>query len=378
MKRLPSSIRIKYAFGENVVAIVERLDHNLNQAKISVDKICRRILVNELSADEVDHMKNFYARMGRIEHETHILTPPIHTERDKQNLMCRYYLAEDLKSFDDGLDEWRKAVQKAHEAGGIDEDLVESSLKSLEVVRKVAKLYSGHWETKRKAELAFIAEELQRGVDDLPNPTEKVENVLRGRIGLEEVDYYIVDNKFPNCSARRWGGQRWIVGWSDPPEMATPEVVAQVISDEASHWILEDPFTEEKRCELAKQLRENLDKREEKLIAEYSDPDRRLLDGVDGASMVLKEGYGHTFIGFPWTQDEIPEELTPPRQRGRKGTLYAESYHFTRWFHDHWNEFLENTSMNAKDWAWQCVDENITKFIEIARKFLERGTIYEY
>jgi len=374
VKRLPSSIRIKYSFGENVVAIVERLDHNLNQENISADKICRKILANELSANEVNHMKRFYARMGRIEHETRVLTPPILTERDKQNLMCRYYLAEDLKSFEDGLDEWRQAVQKAHEAGGIDEDLVESSLKSLEVVRKVAKLYSGHWETKRKAEVARIAEDLQRVINELPNPIEKVEKVLRGHIGLEGVNYYIVDNKFPNCSARPWGGQRWIVGWSDPPEMATPEVIVQVISDEASHWILEDPFTEEKRYELAKRLRENLDKREEKLIAEY--PDRRLLDGVDGASMVLMEGYGHLFIGFPWTQDKIPKELTPQRQRGMKGTLYAESYHFTRWFHDHWKDFLENPSMNAEDWARQCVDENITTFIEIARKFLKRGTIY--
>jgi len=371
-------IRIKYAFGENVVAIVERLDHDLDRENVSADNICRRILTKELSADEVDHMKRLYARIGKVEHRTHILTPPILTERDKHDLMRRYYLAEDLKSFEDALDGWRRVVQKAHEAGGIGEGLVESSLISLEVVRKVAKHYSHHWEKERKDELALIAEGLQRAVNSLPNPLERVESVLRGDIGFKKVDYYVVDNKFPNCSARRWGGKRWIVGWSDPPEMATPEVVVHVVSDEASHWILEDPFTEEQRCELARLLRENIDKREGELLAECSDPQQRLLEGIAGASIVLMEGYGHAFIGFHWTQDKAPGELPPPRQMGRNGTLYSESYHFTRWFHSHWREFLENPSMNAEDWAWQCVGENVAKFIEIARKFLKRGTIYEY
>ena len=196
-------------------------------------------------------------------------------------------------------------------------------------------------------------------------------------MGFKEVDYYIVDNKFPSCSARRWGGQRWIVGWSDPPEMAVPEVVVQVVSDEVSHWILEEPFTDERRSELAERLRGDLEKRGSKFQAICSDP-QRLLQGVNGAGMVLMEGYGHAFMGFPWMRDEVPVELPTPREMGRGDTLYAESFHFTRWFHDHWKEFLDDQTINAEDWAWQCVNENIDKFIEIAVKFLERGTIYEY
>lgn len=372
------SIRIKHTFGENVVAIVERSVHDLEKENFSVDMVCRRILTKELSDDEVVHMSKLYARMGRIEQKIRNLSPPILTERDRQGLMFGYYLAENLSSFEDVLDGWRRVVQKAHEAECVEDDLLESSLKSIEVVRKVARLYVNHWESRRESELTLLAEGLQRAIDALHDPIDRVESVLRGNIGLREVEYYIVDNKYPNCSARRWGGKRWIVGWSDPLEVATPEVVIQVISDEASHWILENPFTEEKRCELAELLRESLDESGSHLLADWPDPDRVLLEGVDGASTALSEGYGHAFIGFPWTGDETPIELPKPRRRGEEGTLYAESYRFTKWFHEHWREFLENPSVDARDWAWQCVEVNISKFIEIARKFLERGTIYEY
>lgn len=62
--------------------------------------------------------------------------------------------------------------------------------------------------------------------------------------------------------------------WSDPPEMAAPEVVVQVASDEVPHWILEEPFTDERRSELAERLRENLKVLGSKLQAVHSDPQR--------------------------------------------------------------------------------------------------------
>lgn len=134
--------------------------------------------------------------------------------------------------------------------------------------------------------------------------------------------------------------------WSDPPEMAAPEVVVQVASDEVSHWILEEPFTDERRSELTERLRENLKVLGSKLQAIHSDP-QRLLQGVDGTSMMLTEGYGQAFMGLPWTLDEVSVELPTPREMGRESILHAESFHFTRWFHDHWKELLEDPFMNA-------------------------------
>lgn len=371
-----SCVEIKYSFGENVIAIVERLDLDLNREGISADDICRRILTEELSAKEIDHIKKFYHRTTKIFNEVRRLPHPLLTESNFQNMMRRYYLADDLRSFDETLEEWSQVVENAYETRNIDEVLKESSLKSIEVVRKVARLYSHHWET-RKSELATIADDLQRAINYLKNPLEKVESTLRGRIGYKWIDYYIVDNKYPSCSARQWGGERWIVGWSDPLDMAKPEVVIQVISDEASHWILEHPFTDAQRRELAIRLGEYIDEQECKHVAEPLGQ-QVLLEGVDGACMVLSEGYGHTFMGFPWAQDMIPEDLPQPRRMGRRGTLYAESYHFTRWFHDNWKKFLKSPRTSAEDWAWQCVNENVSKFMEVAVKFMERGTIYEH
>ena len=165
------------------------------------------------------------------------------------------------------------------------------------------------------------------------------------------------------------------MGWADPPEFVSPKCTIEIVRGEALHAIPDGTFTEKRMHDLARLLAASLDKQQRKLLARYADPHQKLLGCVYGASKMLKEGYGHAFIGFPWMKDEIPKELPPPRQMGKAGTPYFESYHFTKWFHDHWKDFLENPSMNAKDWAWQCVKENMSKFLEIAHKFLEEPVI---
>lgn len=278
--------------------------------------------------------------------------------------------APDLKSFEVYLDEVNQLIERAHKAKTMRGDLMKSTFESNEALRRVARLYNAHWETKRRTELAKIARHLQRNVEGLPNPIEKVEKTLRGSTGIKDITYYIVDNLYPTCRRRHFCCQKWFVGWADPPEFASHKYLIEIVCNEALHEI-PDPFTEKQVDDLARLLKVSLDKQQRKILTTYAYPDQRLRECVYATANTLKEGYGHAFIGFPWMEDKIPKELPRPRRMGKEGTPYFESYHFTKWFHDHWKEFLENPSMSAKDWALQCFNENMAKFIEIAQKFLE-------
>ena len=332
---------------------------------------CKRILSQELSNDEVEYLKKRNDLIWKVVYEYLVRDKklPIFPPPEWEQIQIQCYLARDLESFEVYLDEVIQLIQRAEKAKAISEDLMKSTLESNEVLRSVARLYNVYWETKRKAELAEIAGNLQRNVDGIPSPIEKVEKTLRGSTGIKDITYYIVDNLYPTCRRRHFSCQKWFVGWADPPEFASPNHLIEIVCNEALHQI-PNPFTKKRVDDLAGLLRDSLDKQQRKVLTMYEYPDQRLRECVYATADTLKEGYGHAFIGFSWMEDKIPEELPIPRQMGKEGTPYFESYHFTKWFHDHWKEFLGNPSMTANDWAWQCIKENETKFLQIAKLFL--------
>jgi len=363
-----SSIKIKYAFGENVDAIVWRA----NWPHGHMDGVCEKILSEFLSVEETDDLKNYGSRLYKIIYESKIRDKKLSLlSKSEERAPISYYLAPNLEGFENVLDLTNNLAQEAYMANAIKEDLMKSTFRSVKVLRKVARFYSRYWEKERRAEIDTIAESLQQAVDDLPDPIEKVEKTLRGSTGVKDINYYIVDNLYPTCRMRHFDCQRWFVGWADPLEFARPKYVTEIVCGEALHLIPQYLFTEKRRHNLTKLLKVSLGKQQRQILARYANPHQKLLECIEGASEMLMEGYGHAFIGFPWIEDEVPNKLSEPRQMGKEGTPYFESYHFTKWFHDHWKEFLQNPSMGAKDWALQCFNENMAKFVEIAQKFLE-------
>jgi hypothetical protein len=335
-----------------------------------MDDACRKTL-GALTKSELEALKTFYANIETIVRKLQENKPSLLDEETRQTLMHRTYLSQDLAGFTAALGGWAGQTMKAAEKGLIDSDLRRGTLKSIGALRKVAELYSPYWEGGREGQLHEIASRLQREINEHPDPLRRVEQVLRGEIGLHHIGYYIVDNKYPDCSARTWAGESWFVGWSDPVEAVNAETALGVIADEAAHWVLREPFTEEKRSVLVNMLRESL--QDENHSRHITEEEANV--AVNGIGLVLMEGFGHLFIGFPWLGDEVPRVLPEPKRRGDEGTLYYESYRFTEWFHERWREFLDS-DMTARDWGWLCLMDNRQLVMEMARDYLEKRTIY--
>ncbi len=362
-------VQVKFAFGENVLAIMERAGTDLSREDLSVTEACRRVL-SGLTGDELGALKNYYPYTETVAAALRKSSPPLLAEEHKQSLMRETYLCDGLKGFLDSLDGWSHLALMADEKGLVQGDLPKSTAESIDALRRAARLYEEFWADERKNELNEIALRLQDEVRGFPNVLERVENTLRGETGLTHVEYYIVDNKYPNCSARKWGGEAWVVGWSHPDEVVNASTALGIVADEVAHWVMSEPFTEEKRETLVQRLSEDLYKRRSLRFT-----DVELLEAVRGIEQVLMEGFGHVFIGFPWLEDEAHQNTCEPRRRGKPGTLYYESYHFTKWFHERWEEFRDS-GMAARDWGWQCLEENRELVADIAQVYLERGTIY--
>ncbi len=353
-------VKIGYAFGENIAAIVDKAQSIVRGRRVYMDEACGQVL-GSLSPAETGSLSSFFRLYSLLERDAKHSDDTFQGDQDR--LMKLFYLAEEVEDFIAAVKNLRQLITDSvsHNKRATRELLVSFDALEVSAVR-----YSDFW-VRRRPELRDLAGVLQAQLDGIPNPFSRIEETLRGNIGLDEVGYILADNKYPNCSGRRWGGKTWMVGWGSPPEAATLENVLQIVSDEAAHWVLLDPFAADQR----RQLTENLRKRS----SSTGESEERLRDGVDGACMVLMEGFGHLFIGFDWTK-EPPETLPEPRRMGEEGTLYSMSHRFTRWFHRHWGAFLAQPDTTAKDWAWICVQDNLPFFLDVAAEYMKRGTIY--